>query len=480
MPPRAKREERRMSPIRSYVPEPRDPPAYHAQPGQSTTIQPSGNTASYYPSDPAPIQPAQQPSNQHYDEYPYWQQPQYPYDNQHAYPQPPQERLYDQWGYPQQSQGPYDDQYAHPQQSHVPYLNEYAHLQQAPNPYLTPSTVERTSYRQAPPDDAYDTHASAIPDQPSGEYQQSSQYVPSYSQRGRQRSPSLDLWDLNASQPGSRGDPSDRHRQEKTRTRRSGRDALIGEAVEKPVRATKKPKRRHGSSDIVNVTRALDQASLTAPAYAQGGLEQGRGNYKELRRTTKSKQKSVKEYDIQRKSLPRTSATEESQRYTGVAPPVVEKDPAVVQREKDKKGVTNHERWLRTKAEEMVYPEKREERLALRRLKLNKRKETSGELQPPISKQDKEEAEKVKKAEYDRVRSQKPEVKEKVRAYHKEHNPEQWQMRKAKETERRRTDDPETTSRRLEEIRVRTNETARNRYAKRRQEQREDSPSPRR
>lgn len=33
-----------------------------------------------------------------------------------------------------------------------------------------------------------------------------------------------------------------------------------------PARTTKRPKGRHDSSDIVNVTRALDQVSLTAPA----------------------------------------------------------------------------------------------------------------------------------------------------------------------------------------------------------------------
>ncbi len=360
MPPRARREERRVSPIRSYVPEPRHPPAYHAHPGQSTTIQPSGKTASYYPSDPAPIQPAQQPSNQHYDEYPYSQQPQYPYYDQNAYPQPPQEPLYDQWGYPQQSQGPYDDQYAHPQQSHVPYLNEYAHLQQAPNPYLTPSTVERTSYRQAPPDYAYDTHASAIPDQISGEYQQSSQYVPSYSQRKRQRSPSLDLWDLNASRPGSRGNPRDRHRQEETRTRRSGRDAFIGEAVVEPALATKKPKRRHGSSDIVTVTQALGQVSLTASAHGQVRGVQDQSEQEEAREAAKRAKRSERE----RRGRATKKANEEALRQAGLSPPRVEKDPGVVRKQKAKKAATGKVRYDRIKQAERLDPELRKENAA--------------------------------------------------------------------------------------------------------------------
>lgn len=465
MAPRARRDERRVSPLADYAPEPGHPPAYHAPHGQPTTTYPSGNTASYYRSDPAPIQPAQQPSSQ----------------------------LYDRYEYPQQTQGPSYDQSAYPQHTQIPSYDEHAYLRQPPNPYLTPSTVERTSYEQAPPDYAYNTHASANYGQPPAEYQQSSQYTPSYSQRERhdatayrsdQRLSSYELWDLsqrqirkaesasqhpsslrgsNESQPGSCGDPRDRHRQEEPTTRRRGRDALVGESVVEPARASKKPRRRHGSIDIVNVTQALGQASLTAPANAQGGLEQGTRKHEESRETAMSGERLVRPKDTQRRLLPRTSAAE-------VVPPIEEKDQAAIQRREDRRRVTDHKRYLRDKAEEI---------------------KASKQLQLPLSEQDKE-AEKVKKAkksEYNRQQYQKPEIKQRSRAQAKERSqkPEwiayqevKYEERKTKEAERRQNDDPEITARRIEEESVRKNQTTRKRRAKQSPEQRKDSPSPRR
>lgn len=442
MAPRARRDERRVSPLGDYVPEPRVPPAYFAQPGRSTTTYPSGNTASYYHPNPAPFQPAQQPLGQHYSPYEYPQQTQDPYYDRNAYPQQSQEPLYNEQGYPLQPQRSYDDRYAHPQQSLEPYLDEDAYLRQFPTPYLTSSAVERAPYEQEPLNYAYGTLASAIPDQASGEYQQNSQDVPSYSHRGRhdttthsstQRLSSYELWDRSQQQvreagfavqdlsslrgnneawPGSRGNSRDRRRQAETSTRRSGRDASIGEAEVEPARTSKKPKRRHGSSDIVNVTHALGQASLTAPAYAQGGLEQDSGKYKEVRRTTKPKQKSSKEHDIptQRKLLPRISPTEESQ------------------------------------------------------------------LQPFMSEQDEANVKKAEKADRDRVRRQKPEVKERKRTGQKKWYQENKEEVKAKGIKSRQEEDPEVRSGRIE----RYNYLRRGRYDKRQQEQREDSPSPRR
>lgn len=367
------RRERSETPLRDYVPEPRHPPAYYAQPGQSTRAYPSGNTASYHPSNPAPIQPAQQPSSGRYRPHEYAPEPQDLHYNQAAYPQQTQEPRYDSRGLPQQPHRSYDDRYA--------YQRQYQ------TPYHTSSTAERAPYEQALPNYGYGAYASAIPGQPSGRYQQESGDVPRHPYAKASKN---DAWDAAVRQvleeesavqhpsslrgntesgPRSRRSSRERGRQKETRTKRSGRDAFTEEAVGEPARTTKRPKGRHDSSDIVNVTQALDQVSLTAPAYAQQGLQQGREEYDSMRGTAKSKEKSIKGHDIQRQSLPRRGGTEESSRYAGVAPRGKRKDPAEVQKEKEDPAA-RAERLanLRLKRAEEP-PTEREARLAVDRLK---------------------------------------------------------------------------------------------------------------